>query len=360
MRYFVDTTGLGMPKPLCTPVEKEMIMKSSDIITTKHTATPKILRAGHKENFIKNNMHVNINVSDICNFSCSYCINNASKDKGKRILHKEILKQFIEDIADRKNDTYFFAIAGGEPLLYPHINFLVKIIDETILAPKTIAFATNASLLLERGEALYTSAKNTKIRFSVSVHTEQIEIVPFAEKITKFGHSDDLKCKILFLPGKLQEIKEMLEIFNMNNIQTILSVVNKSKGIPFIYSAEELEFISKHPTVNNKDFFNEYMDHSIEEIDRITRGLHPEKMDYQGMKCLAGRNALRLAPDGTCARCFGFLRNGEKFNLAERRLRDIPELSTYCVCPADVCTCLSFIQSPKWRFPEDKPSYIRE
>lgn len=325
------------------------------------STNPKIIRrAGSKRGFKKNRMAVNINVSDVCNFSCSYCINSASKKKAKRILDKNILAQFIDDLEERKNDIYQFAVAGGEPLLYPHINFLVKKIDETISSSdKLIAITTNASLLPEKGESLYAEAKNTKIVFSVSVHTEQIEIVSFAKRIAQFGHHDDIKCKILFLPGKLEEIKKMLDIFSINNIETILSVVTHQKGVPFQYSPEELEFIQQHPTANHKQFFHEYTDHSVEEFDRITRGLHPEKFNYQDMNCCAGRNTLRLAPDGTCVRCFGFLRLGEKFNLSERRLRDIPELSTHCVCPVDFCTCLTFLQTPKWRLPEDKPEYIR-
>lgn len=318
-----------------------------------------ILCAGYEEDFRKSYMRVNINVSDICNFSCSYCINSASKEKRKRVLDKKILEQFIEDLEERKSDIYLFNIAGGEPLLYPHVNFLVNKIDETISSQnKTIAFATNASLLPDKGDALYAAAKNTRIKFSVSVHTEQIDIVTFAERIAKFGHHDDIRCKILFLPGKLQETREMLDIFNTNNIETILSVVTTPKGSPFQYSSEEMEFMQTHDTVNRKQFFHEYMDHSVEQFDRITRGLHPEKFNYKEMKCCAGRNTLRLAPDGTCSRCFGFLHIGEKFDLHERRLRDIAELSTYCVCPVDFCTCLTFLQTPKWRSSEARPVYI--
>ena len=304
-------------------------------------------------------MRININVQDICNFTCSYCINGATKNKKKSQLDKSILEKFIEDIDARKCSEYLFAVAGGEPLLYPHVESLVENIDTNIHAPKkTIAFATNASLLPQKGELLYRAAKNTRLKFSVSVHVEQIDIHSFAKMIRDFGHSDDIRCKILVAPGTLEESKKLLTIFSDYGINAIVSVVTHPGGTPFPYSHEEIEFLQQHETANPIEFFHEYNDGSVEHFSRITRGLHPEKLNYQGMFCAAGLHSLRLAPNGTVSRCFGFLRRGETFDLNVLRLRDIPELNAACICPSDFCTCLSFLQIPKWRSSKDMPEYM--
>lgn len=319
-----------------------------------------IVCAGNEYYFKNDSMNVNINVSDICNFSCSYCINTAAKEKGKRILDKKILEQFIKDLGERKREIIHFSVAGGEPLLYPHIDFLVKKVAETVSSRETVvSFATNGSRLKEKGEELYAAAgERVKLKFSISVHTEQIKPAAFARMIADFGHAPDICCKILMAPGKLRETQDVLAVLATHHIDTILSVVNFPAGKPYPYSEEETRFLQQHATVFRKLFFHEYTDGTAESFDRITRGLHPEKFNYRGMWCCAGRNTLRLAPDGTVSRCFGFLRLGEKFSLTTQRLRDIPELASPCVCPATFCSCLTFLRTPKWVKPEDAPAYL--
>ena len=318
-----------------------------------------IVRAGYEEYFNKDAMLVNINVSDICNFSCSYCVNSMSKKKERRVLDRNILEQFIEDLEEYTRDIYRINVAGGEPLVYPHIQLLVKKIAGTISARETvIAFATNGSRLKEKGEELYAAAGKVKLKFSISVHMEQIKPDAFARMIADFGHAPDIRCKILMAPGKLRETQDVLAVLATHHIDTILSVVNFPTGKAYPYSEEETRFLQQHATALRKQFFHEYTDGTAESFDRITRGLHPEKFNYLGMQCCAGRNTLRLAPDGTVSRCFGFLGLGEKFSLTTQRLRDIPELASPCVCPATFCSCLTFLQTPKWVKPEDAPAYL--
>ena len=321
-----------------------------------------LLRAGALEDFTRDTMRVNINVSDICNFSCSYCINPASKGKGRRVLDKEILAAFIDDLAARRKAFYHFAVAGGEPLIYPYVEFLVSRIADAIGEKGWIRFATNGSMLPARGERLYALAKGMRLKFSISVHMEQINTKKFAGDIAAFGHAEDISCKILLAPGMLAEARRMQDLLASQQTQMVLSAVSRQGGGPLPYTEEEIRFLRQSETAGIPEFFHEYTaggERRTEQIDRITRGLNPEKFNYQGMRCMAGANTLRLAPDGSCVRCFGFMRASESFDLTERRLRDIPELARPCVCPSTYCSCLSFLCAPKWRDPEDAPAYLR-
>lgn len=320
-----------------------------------------IIRAGIEEYFQKKTFAVNINVTDVCNFSCSYCINGKSRKNKHNILDKHILADFIDDIEEKKADIYRLRVAGGEPLLYPHMEFLIKKTAETISAlDKTIAFSTNGSLLLAKGERLYQAAGNMPLEICVSVHLEQVNPLHLIRDIKAFGHLEDIQCKILFPPEQLEETKKLLDSFHEHGINTILAVISQTKGKPYPYTDDERDFLQKHSDAQEIFCFNEYSDGTIEQLDRLTRSLHPEKLNYRGMWCCAGVNALRLAPDGTAARCFGFLRRGERFDLAKQRLRDIPELAAPCRCPDDYCCpCRAFLQTPKWRAPHHAPLYLR-
>ena len=317
-----------------------------------------IIRSGYKHFFLKNTMVVNINVQDQCNFRCSYCINSASKNKMKRRLDKDCLDRFIDDLDSRNHSEYIFRVAGGEPLLYPHIEFLVDKIDKSISSKKRICFATNGSLLHKNGDLLYLNASNTTLRFLISVHLEQIDIDTYIRNIIDFGHHEDIRCKILFTPGTLNETRKIVSLFSDHQINHSISVVANSGGTPYEYSNEEIRFLKSTDAAKKNVLFHEYEDGTVEEIDRITQALHPEKMNYKEMFCAAGLAALRLAPDGTCSRCFGFLKKGEKFDLNVQRLRDIPELTRPCICPVNCCTCMTFLQAPKWRDPIHAPEWL--
>lgn len=315
----------------------------------------KIRCGGSKKYFHKDSMRVNINVSDICNFSCSYCINK-NVHKSQRILDKDILSQFIEDLGERNKESYHFGISGGEPLIYPYIDLLVEKIENVLPSEdKTVCILTNGSLLLKKYDALYSKLNKTKLTFSISVHLEQINLKKFCDSIAKFEHLNDIRCKILLAHGKLDEAKMATEMLTDKNITTIIGPVTDGFGKPHEYSEAELDFLHKHTKQVAPIFFLEYENGKIEDIYRVTKGLHPEKCDFYGMYCLAGRNSLGLSPDGIVRRCFW---SDEYFNLHKIRLRDISQINKPCVCSSHFCNCHAFLQMPKWIKDIDTPEYL--
>lgn len=323
-----------------------------------------LTRAGSDDEWRKDRFHANINVTDICNFKCSYCINSSVKD-GKRVLPPKIIAEFIEDAASKQRSEYSFSMAGGEPLLYPHLEFLVKSIAQNIKThEKRCVFVTNGSLLTKVGESLYRAASGrVKIGFSVSVHLEQIDIRNFVKNIVAFGHKEDIVCKILFSPGTLKETMSTLDSFATKGVRCIVNPVTyKNDGQPYPFSAEEINFLEKYNNIENALIFNEYRDeHGVlhqDDLDRIKKTMHPELLNYQGMWCTAGRNAVRLGPHGVLIRCFGAVKHGDYFDLSKRRMRDIQELAEPLICPATYCGCLSFQRLPKWLEPDDAPAYL--
>lgn len=320
----------------------------------------RIIKGGLPELFHKKRLAVNLNVTDICNFSCSYCINPKSKTKQKRVLDKQILADFLEDIAARQYEEYFLGVAGGEPLLYPHITFLAESVNKVLPGKeKTLLFLTNGSLLSERGEQLYAAAGDVKLQFTISIHFEQIHLDSFIKKLVEFGHHEDLLCKVLLAPGKLEEAKTIWDAFSENNIEEFVAVLTHADGQPVTYSDAEMEFLETRRENRPLPISLTYEDH-VEELDRIGRILHPEKLSFGGMLCAAGISTLRLGPDGDLVRCLAFYRSRQGYQLGERRLRDIPELLQPCRCPVPLCRCVVFQNAPKWRNPEDAPVFLKD
>lgn len=311
---------------------------------------------GWEDYFHKDCMRINLNVSDICNFSCSYCINR-NVHKKKRILEKDIMIKFIEDLGDRGRESYYFGISGGEPLLYPYLDCLLEKVENVIPSDdKRVCILSNGSLLLKRGEYLYNKVNKTKLTFSISVHLEQIDLNEFCDSIAAFGNSDDVKCKILLSPGNLTQARKAAEMLFSRNIDTFVGPVTSPSGKPADYSEEELKFLNSHIKEEVPIFFIEYDNGYKEYIYRIIKGLHPEKCDFYGMHCLAGRNSLGLGPDGIVRRCFWA--GKEYFDLKQMRLRDLPDLNEPCVCSSHFCNCHAFLRMPKWIKDADAPVYL--
>ncbi|MBD5558650.1 MAG: radical SAM protein [Desulfovibrio sp.] len=313
--------------------------------------------AGWKDYFHNDCMRINLNISDICNFSCSYCINR-NVHKKHRVLKKETLSHFIEDLGERNRDSYYFGISGGEPLIYPHIEFMLEKIESAIHTDnKYVCILSNGSLLPEKGKYLYEKVDKTKLSFSISVHIEQIDLKKFCDSIVSFGHLDDLNCKILLAPGYLEQAKRSLEMLRERDIPIIIGPVTSPAGQPYEFSDEEIDFLNQFKdNVKEAVFFLEYENGSAEDIFRVAKGLHPEKSDFYGMRCLAGRNSLGLGPDGIVRRCFWA--GKEFFDLNETRLRDIPELNQPYICPSHFCNCHAFLRMPKWINDKDAPDYL--
>jgi radical S-adenosyl methionine domain-containing protein 2 len=82
---------------------------------------------------------VNWHITNKCNFNCIYCFARFHTIQG--MLPKKVALQILKDLGVEKIN-----IAGGEPLLYPH---LLDIVKESKRCDLTVALISNGSLLTE-------------------------------------------------------------------------------------------------------------------------------------------------------------------------------------------------------------------
>ncbi|WP_300882094.1 radical SAM protein [uncultured Desulfovibrio sp.] len=322
--------------------------------------TERLVRAGTMQQFAQDTIACTLNLTDLCNFTCSYCINRHSRTN--RVLDINILEHFLQDLGERKASCYAFGISGGEPLLYQHMDSLLFYIDKYIPNQKHVTIATNGSLLHKHISSHKEYVCNTTIKYMISIHIEQIEIDTYVNNLLKIKERDNIACKILLYPGKLFIAKKLYNIFKSIGIDMcIQTVYMKSHALE--YSDDELEFLRSFSSFADTICSHEYEDsrgtRRVEEYCRSDISFSPEKFSYKGMFCAAGMNTLRLGPDGVVVPCFGFMRRGMKFDLKQRRLRDTPELQSPCICPDDRCGfCEGYLQTPKWRDAADAPGWL--
>jgi MoaA/NifB/PqqE/SkfB family radical SAM enzyme len=81
-------------------------------------------------------------ITHLCNFRCRHCYFSEYQLADRYSLSRESALGFIRHLAQKK--VFHLSIAGGEPLLYPHIVDIVRAATE---GGMLVAMSTNASLL---------------------------------------------------------------------------------------------------------------------------------------------------------------------------------------------------------------------
>lgn len=119
-----------------------------------------------------------VEITNICNLTCSYCIDNDVKQFG--FLN---VKNFIHIINNIKNYTNVIALhIKGEPLLHPNIDYILKICEENKIK---VNLCSNGVLL---NDNLLLINKSSAIRkLSISLHSQH----------NKTNYYDDIKNFIL-------------------------------------------------------------------------------------------------------------------------------------------------------------------
>lgn len=352
------------------------------MVKTYESSPLTLVRAGGARDFQEKVFRCNINVTDVCNQRCSYCINAETHKRNRRVLDPGLLEQFIEDVAERVAEKSYFSVAGGEPFLYPHLELLVRKLAETIPGSSTqLRFLTNGTLLPKRALPLYDIKGKLDLHYVVSVHMEFMDVASFLSDIRDFPYRDDILCKILMAPGQLEAARRHLSILEGAGLATYVNAVT---GVPTPYTEEELEFLHQHqntfrpidllyfysndtmhpkadPEIDFASFQKNGVILSKSDPDMVFR---KEYFDFRGMWCASGITSLRLGPDGKVIPCFGVhaipREKRPVYDLTKTRLRHIPELNEPWLCPSPYCFCSPFLSAPKWRPGCQQPLWLKE
>jgi MoaA/NifB/PqqE/SkfB family radical SAM enzyme len=83
-------------------------------------------------------------ITHLCNFRCKHCLFDESQLGDTTALDRESALRFVDHLVETK--VFHLSIAGGEPLLYPHI---VEVVNAATKGGMLVALSTNASVLTD-------------------------------------------------------------------------------------------------------------------------------------------------------------------------------------------------------------------
>lgn len=336
----------------------------------------KKIRAGSDVSWKMDSMHVFCLFNCTCNFSCSYCYNKNMRKQHKEHLPKDILLQFLEDLATLNKPKYFFYLAGGEPLLYTYLLDFYEYVNAIFPEKVMIHISTNGSLL-KRLEPCIKKSPYVQNVIEISMHMEQMDLERYKKVLSNFAYVHNCAIRTLLAPGRLKDILEIQEfVENLGYEIQIRSITQKGELHPD-YTQEERDFFEMNTNIkayplflsstgyeDKAPFFCEYLSHE-EKIKRIEFSrdasiFNHDLINYSGMNCTAGFSSLHVMSDGMVKYCHGD-KSGLSFSLKEKSILDYPFLSTPVLCHAQKCGCQASIALPKWH-PElgQGPAYLEK
>lgn len=215
-----------------------------------------------KDNWLR----IEWNLGRRCNYDCSYCGSDIH-DRTSPHLDLNIVESTVKNIssvAKQQGKECRISLTGGEPFAHPKIIKILETIKENGI--NKISVTTNGSVPLKKYiESLpYINYYIFSYHFEFAYHDKIINTITELNKLVKEMNNKSLHVHLMYLPGKMKEANEIIDIMNNNDvhwairrIRPRIDPLTKTWAIPgksgletihgtsldSYYSDEELEFM---------------------------------------------------------------------------------------------------------------------
>jgi organic radical activating enzyme len=328
-----------------------------------------LLRAGFKPIFDINFYQTNWTLTEKCNFNCTYCANQHKRKNGTSLARDTMLRT-LDNLRYTNKERYFFALEGGEPTLYEHLDEMLEYIARYFSDKKnTIRIVTNGSASAKKMQELLTICANSNIMFIITLHFESGLVDNIMEKLSTFDAATlkHFLVKVLIAPGKMREgvdaIKKLRAI-NFANYR-VLHVLDFETGvIDPRYRQDELVAIDAlRQECNATEYFILFNEYALPDGGKktdtftYTEGIQHGLLNYSGMFCAAGVCSIKINADGSFSKT-GFC--GEStYALHEGNPFADPVFTKPMRCPQVHCTCSAYAKLAKWQDNDNAPQWFR-
>ena len=312
-------------------------------------------------NVAKNQIVIVWAMHRFCNYDCSYC-DTVNHSKEVDLIPYDKFVQITKNIRNTYKDKRIkFNMSGGEPFIHSKIVDILKMFkDEGI---DYVSVTTNGSPPTKK----YLEAEEYLDFIVFSWHFEYVNEQKLKDTLLALDKNKNV-VSLMFLPGRLDKVKEMVDWFTKNDINFVLRRIRPlytedgnfnlpgSSGLNGVhmqhknpysyYSTEEHEYMESFSLASTEKLKNIRVTDSDGSTwtDNVNTLLKNRTNDFRGWTCNAGLESLRIDADGTVYRAdckFG----GPIGNILTRV--DLP--SGPIICGKRWCNCASDIPLTKYR-----------
>lgn len=317
------------------------------------------LAAGFPLYFEQNIFQSHWQLTQICNFNCSYCVNRHLRHEGIS-MSKDLMLHALRTIAGVKCSRFHFCLSGGEVTLYPHLVSMLENIGLLFPIGSTVTLMSNGSASVDRMRNLISIDSGLNVRFVITVHLGQTRPAALMAKLLQFSHEErkaHFNVKIVTPPGDSEGL-EIANTFAASGIDNcaLLPVLDFNTGHMLQgYNREELDRF--HPR-GKKSWFNfRHITGKGQSDVTFVEGLEKNLFHYKGMYCAAGRQSIFLDEHGHVSR--GQFCGRMPYTILEQNPFEDEEFMKPAICREEHCTCIPFTALPKWRNADYAPASCR-
>ena len=297
---------------------------------------------------VMNGMNIEWVVSNVCNYSCSYCVEDLYGGSSGQPDHEKALKFFDYLHKEIVSGPKLLNLTGGEPTVWPKLIPFIKGLDKSYFTQLT----TNGSRTVKWWSRLLDNYDNLA-RVAISTHLEFAKIEHILQ-VSKLLH-DKTSLTILLLADRknFHLVKKYAPMFKDINCSVYVKPIRGLDGLAQDYTDEEQDFIKNFKqTQKNGSDLKGIPTHLVIDgvpksysygLELISKNLH----SFKGWKCSLGKSRLVIWHDGSIslAQC-GTAKRMKIGTIWDENIQIPTEPVT---CDTDYCTCLPDIRIPKWR-----------
>ncbi len=189
-----------------------------------------------------------------CNYKCKYCFAEGEIDKNKRILDLDEIKKIL--LVSKEFGITNIKLTGGEPLLYPHMDELLKYIRE-IKIPY-VDLTTNISCLNSKNIDMLNKYNVNALTLSLNTLNKEkfVYLSEFKDYekviknlnmvVEKFNGKLRVNCVIFDEMYKEEDYNEIVEFCKKRNLGLRLVEPSKVDGLKITYEKKKFkEYVEK-------------------------------------------------------------------------------------------------------------------
>jgi organic radical activating enzyme len=296
---------------------------------------------------IKDGMNIEWVVSNVCNYSCSYCVEDLYGGSSGQPDYKKALKFFDYLHNNISSGNKLLNLTGGEPTVWADLIPFLQGLDKSYLTQLT----TNGSRTVRWWNKLLDNYDNLA-RVAISTHLEFANIEHILNVSKLLHDKTDLTILMLADRKNFGLVKKYAPMFEELDCTVFIKPIRNRDGLSQDYTEEEQNYIKNfkkakkdgkhigvptHLVVDNQPKPYSYG------LELISKNQH----SFKGWKCALGKTRLVIWHDGSIslAQC-STAKNMKIGNMFDEKI-DIP--TEPVVCMTNYCTCLPDIRIPKWR-----------
>ena len=271
--------------------------------TLKHTIKEEIKKMLNLKKTLPKPLrnYLDVKITYACNFKCEYCYQ--ADETGKRqigTLSEENAINLVK-FAKRLKEQYYITLAGGEPFVYPHLNYLGK---ELAKQGHIINIITNFSAPFEKIEEFIKLTNKNTGPFSISLHLSQHNdmnnVYDKLRKLTDLKNRLNLDFPILLTcvltEDNFEKLKEVDEYISKNfDFPLEIQRVYDRQGIYKVYNQEIEDFMKTRG-----------LDVPVEKANNI---------NFYSRLCWCGSKFFYIESNGDIRRCYTRQKIDSLFNL---------------------------------------------